>query len=158
MESVTLEITAMSLKSGKKYLQEVHSHCWSTAFCSVCSRARLPNLSLWTFTLLLFWAYYMKLALNFSYLCFWQSCWEALFPFTIIVCPWYIVGSPFGSLDEWRKWSCCSVSRVEREVCTNFADHCWSWVHPCCPVYYMTPRLLQSYRCLSHCRGQTQSI
>lgn len=143
----------MSLKSGKKYLQEVHSHCQSTSFCSVCSWGRLPNLSLWTFTLLLFWAYYMKLVLNFSYLCFWQRCWEILFPFTIFVCTWYIVGSPFGSLDEWRKWSCCSVNRGEKEVCTNFTDHHWSWVQPRCPV---TPRLLQSHRCLSHCRGQTQ--
>lgn len=40
-----------------------------------------------------------EMALNFSYLCFWQRRWEVLFPFTIIVCTWHIVGSPFGMLD-----------------------------------------------------------
>lgn len=158
MESVTFEIAAMSLRSGKKYLQEVHSHCWSASFCLVCSRGRSPNLSLWTVTLLLLWAYYIKLVLSFSYLCFWRRCWAALFPFTIIVCTWHIVGSPFGSLDEWRRWSCSLVNRVEKEVCTTFTDHHWAWVHPCCPVYYVTPWLLQCYRCLRSCRGQTVSI
>lgn len=156
MEGVTFEITAMSLKSGKTYLQEVHSHCWSTSFCLVCSGGRLPNFKPLTFHVtLILWAYCMKLVLNFSYLCFCQRCWEALFPFTIIVCTRHIVGSPFGSLDEWRQWSCSLVIRVEKETYTNFTDHHWSWVHPCCPV---TPWLLQSYRCLRRCWGQTQSI
>ena len=108
MESVTLEITSMSLKSGKKYLEEVHRHCWSTSLGSVCSGGGWPKWSPWAFMLLL-WAYYMKLALNFSYWRFWQRRWEVLFPFTIIVCTWHIVGSPFGLLDAWRTRCCCLV-------------------------------------------------
>lgn len=130
----------MSLKSGKKYLQEVPIHCQSMSFCLEHSWGGLPNLSLWTFMLLLFWACYVKLVSNFS--CSWRRCWKAPYPFIIIVCTWHVVGSPFGSLDDWRKWSCSLVNRVEEEVCINFTDTielgftpvslCITWSHDYC--------------------------